>query len=185
LVEYINFETIYRELASYRQVIYKELAMKRITSILTFIVTTMLFVSACAQQQPDQAAQATPVVSTVIAGNSGTTTPYPPANTPTQPAPGEQKIVTLADQGKTITLAIGESFLLKLGEEYNWEVTISDQSILSRAKNIMVIRGAQGVYDALQAGTVTLTATGDPLCRQSKPPCGMPSILFKITVIVQ
>jgi hypothetical protein len=82
-------------------------------------------------------------------------------------------------------MKIGQSFLLKLGELYDWEVTVSDQNVVSRARNITVVRGAQGVYDALQAGTAKLTATGDPLCRQLTPACGMPSILFTVTVVVK
>jgi hypothetical protein len=51
--------------------------------------------------------------------------------------------------------------------------------------NITVVRGAQGVYEAHQTGGTTLTATGDPVCRQSQPPCAIPSRLFEIQVTVQ
>ena len=133
--------------------------MRRITSILTLIAVSILFVSACSPGQP----------STSI---------------PTVPAVDGQKIVTLDDQGKTISLTVGESFLLKLGDQYTWDVTISDQNVVSREKNIAVVRGAQGVYTANQPGTVTLSAAGDPQCRQSQPPCAMPSIQFMITIVV-
>jgi carboxyl-terminal processing protease len=93
--------------------------------------------------------------------------------------------VTLDNDGGTITLHVGDQFLLKLGEEYNWTVTVADQSIVSRVVNITVVRGAQGVYEAHQVGTTTMAATGDPVCRQSKPPCAMPSRLFQIKVVVQ
>ena len=123
---------------------------------------------------------------TAIPGEtSGEITPQPPASTEVEPAADGQKIITLEDQNKTINLAVGESFLLKLGEEYTWEVNISNQDVLSRVKNIAVVRGAQGIYTAHQAGTVTLSAAGDPQCRQSQPPCAMPSIQFEITIIVQ
>ena len=89
------------------------------------------------------------------------------------------------DQGKTITMNTGDSFLLQLGDVYTWDISISDQAILSRVMNIAVIKGAQGVYIAHQPGTVTLIAAGDPLCRQSQPPCMMPSIAFKVTVVVK
>jgi carboxyl-terminal processing protease len=93
--------------------------------------------------------------------------------------------ITLANDGETITLHVDEQFLLKLGEEYDWTVTVADQSIVSRVVNITVVRGAQGVYEAHKAGSTTLTATGDPVCRQSQPPCAMPSRLFQINVVVQ
>jgi hypothetical protein len=163
--------------------------MKKITSIMVFMMIGMLIMSACAPQQPDNGNQVTPeetpAVTAIASETSGETTPEPPASTQVEPAADGQKIITLEDQSKTINLAVGESFLLKLGEEYTWEVNISNQDVLSRVKNIAVVRGAQGIYTAHQAGTVTLSATGDPQCRQSKPPCAMPSIQFEITIIVK
>ncbi len=134
--------------------------MKAIRSFLIVLITGMVFLSACGPQ-PDQPG---PLVT---------------------PQPSGSQTVTLDDQGKTITLAVGERFLLNLGEGYNWEVSISDQAVVSRVIGITVIRGAQGVYQAHQAGSVTLGATGDPLCRQSQPACGMPSLLFSVTIIVK
>jgi hypothetical protein len=93
--------------------------------------------------------------------------------------------ITLANDGETITLHVDEQFLLKLGEECDWTVTVADQSIVSRVVNITVVRGAQGVYEAHKAGSTTLTATGDPVCRQLQPPCAMPSRLFQINMVVQ
>ena len=96
-----------------------------------------------------------------------------------------QKTVTLADDGKTISLQVGDSFLLKLGEDYDWSPIVADQAIVSRAMNIAVIRGAQGVYDSHKAGKTSLTATGDPVCRQSTPPCEQPSRAFTIQIVVR
>jgi hypothetical protein len=114
-------------------------------------------------------------------------TPSPATSPIATPTPGEpaSQIVTLDNNGQTITLKIGERFLLKLGEEYNWTVTVADPSIASRVVNITVVRDAQGVYEAHKSGSTTLTASGDPVCRQAQPPCGMPSILFEITMVVQ
>ena len=96
----------------------------------------------------------------------------------------QNKVITLADNGKSIILQTGDSFLLKLGEMYNWNVDIDDQNVVSRVMNIMVVRGAQGVYDAHNHGLAILTATGDPLCRSSVPACEIPSILFQLNVTV-
>jgi hypothetical protein len=100
----------------------------------------------------------------------------PTAETPT---------VTQADQGKTITLHVGQRFLLSLGEGYDWNVIIDKQDVVSRVIGILTVRGSQGLFEAHQAGTGALTATGDPLCRQSQPPCGQPSILFNVKIVVQ
>jgi hypothetical protein len=40
--------------------------------------------------------------------------------------PPEDKIVTLNDTGQTINLQVNDSFLLKLGEDYDWNVTVED-----------------------------------------------------------
>ncbi len=117
-----------------------------------------------------------PLMLMACGGSSPSSTPPPAASSQT---------VTLADNGKTITLRVGDSFLLQLGEDYNWTPTVDDQTIVSRAKNITVVQGAQGVYDALKAGKTTLTAAGDPPCLQLTPPCKRPSIVFEIQIVVQ
>ena len=105
-----------------------------------------------------------------------------PNATPT-PA-GSERIVTLADDGTTVTLRVGERFLLMLGEEYEWMVTSSDEAVVGRVLNILVVRGAQGVYEARKAGRATLSAVGDPPCRKSQPPCAAPSRNFRLEMIV-
>lgn len=105
-------------------------------------------------------------------------------STPTTDSSSSGREITLADNSRTISLKVNEEILLKLGETYNWVITIPDQSIISRVMNIAVVRGAQGVYTAHKAGQTTLEAIGDPTCRQSDPPCEMPSISFKVTIIV-
>lgn len=112
----------------------------------------------------------------------------PPAATatPTTPQPPSQtRSVTLADNGQTIQLHTGERFLLNIGPGYIWTVNVADSSIISRVVNVLVIQGAQGIYEAKQPGTTTLTATGDPPCRQANPPCGVPSRIFRVQITVR
>jgi len=94
------------------------------------------------------------------------------------------KDIILEDSGKSITLKIGQSFLLKLGEDFEWNVEVDNQDVVSRALNIMVIRGAQGVYEAHAPGHATLTAVGDPPCLHSEPPCKIHSTLFTLDIEV-
>ena len=184
--------------------------MLKIMTFFTLGLLGALLVTACAQPTPEPndfpspppsyfstpaptADVSTSVVSgTVVSGTQVATSlplteivPTPTSETAPALTPVGQIIVTLDDRGKTIALKTDESFLLQLGEMYTWDISISDQTVLSRVLNIAVVRGAQGVYIAHQPGTVTLTATGDPTCRQSKPPCMMPSIALKITVVVK
>ena len=94
--------------------------------------------------------------------------------------------ITLADNGKTFLVHPGDGFLLNLGTDvFDWTVNVDDQNVLSREKNVMIIRGAQGIYQAIGPGQAVLTATGDPLCLKSTPACMTPGLLFKISVIVR
>jgi hypothetical protein len=92
--------------------------------------------------------------------------------------------VTLSQNGQTISVQVGDTFLLDLGNNYDWQIVVDHPEIVSRVVNIIVVRGAQGVYKALASGSAQLTATGDPTCRQSKPPCAAPSLLFKLNIVV-
>jgi len=176
--------------------------MNKTLSILTTVVIGALLLSACAQQALNQQPTGQPTGQSAqlpasMGTGEGTVVPGVVSQPLTQIAPqtptpadvatnGDgQKIITRDAKGQTFTMVVGESILVQLGDQYTWEITISDDSVLSRVKNIAVIRGAQGVYEAKKAGTVTVSAAGDPLCRQSKPACGMPSILLDFTVIVK
>ena len=96
----------------------------------------------------------------------------------------EPTTITQENNSQTIELNVGDTFLLKLGEEYMWNVEIDNEDVVSRVKNIAVIRGAQGVYEAKMPGSVTLSAVGDLPCREEVPPCAAPTILFKIQINV-
>ena len=112
----------------------------------------------------------------------------PPATSPavTDPQAVPAGGITLADNGKTFIVQVGDSFLLNLGmDKFDWTVNIDDQNVVSREKGVMPIMGAQGVYQASAPGKAVLSAVGDPLCRASKPACMAPSILFQVTLIVQ
>jgi photosystem II stability/assembly factor-like uncharacterized protein len=75
------------------------------------------------------------------------------------PVAGSQTLtVTSAENGKTITLQIGDRFALKLGEDPYWTVSVADPAVVSRVVNILTVRGVQGIYEAHQVGRTTLTA---------------------------
>jgi hypothetical protein len=95
-------------------------------------------------------------------------------------------VITPESAGKTYHLKVGDRFLVNLGMDmFDWNEEVADQNVVSRVIGITVIRGAQGVYEARAPGTTTLTATGDPLCRQSQPPCMMPSRMVSVTLVVE
>jgi len=165
---------------------------------ITFIAFLIVFVTGCAslrKSQPDATPPLTitqPAVEVSTAQGGGPAVGLPsstpnsggvvPPSIAALPANG----VTLSENGLTFSMQVGESFLLNLGTDvYDWTVEVDHQDVLQRKVGVTVIRGAQGIYIAQAPGTATLTANGDPLCLQSKPPCKMPSISFSITLIVK
>jgi hypothetical protein len=125
---------------------------------------------------------------TVLSGGlTGSNATPGPVVTPTPLTldPSGNLYVTLADNGGTVLMQVGQRFLLDLGDSYNWTFSIDNQSIVSRVPNILTIRGSQGLFEAHAAGTTVLHGAGDPLCRQSTPACEMPSIAFQIQITVQ
>jgi hypothetical protein len=94
-------------------------------------------------------------------------------------------VITPANNGSQVMMTVGQRFSLQLGEQYDWQVEIADQAVVSRVIGVMPVRGSQGLFEARQPGTTTLTAVGDPPCRSVQPPCMMPSIQFQIEITVK
>ena len=132
-----------------------------------------------------------PILSVGTAEAMGTNLPEPavtlPAGTPPPIVfpPEGGLIIGLQDQGRTVVMHVGDRFLLQLGDAYDWTITSSDDSVVGRVKNVMVIAGAQGIYEGRKSGNATLNLNGDPTCRSSQPPCEMPSINFTLYVQVE
>ncbi len=93
--------------------------------------------------------------------------------------------ITLADNGRTITLEAGTQFLLLLGEAYEWASELSDQTVLIPVPTFTEIPGSQGVYEAAKPGQATLVLKGEPLCSRATPPCEAPPVLFQISAVVR
>ncbi len=97
---------------------------------------------------------------------------------------GEARIVRLDDDGQTVALVHGTSFVLALDRAFDWHVQIADEAIVSRDQHATPPPESQGVYRAQQPGQTTLTATGDSTCYHAVPRCLAPSRRFRITVVV-
>lgn len=101
-----------------------------------------------------------------------------------QGASGTLHTLTLADNGSTLTIPVGDSVELKLGTDRDWSnVAVSDVTILHRPP-VLLVRDVQGLWNAAAPGSATITATGDLPCRSATPPCAAPSIQFQTTVNV-
>lgn len=108
-----------------------------------------------------------------------------PTAVPTSPHVTVALTVTLGDDGKVIPLKLGDRFLLSLDGYYDWTVTVDDPAIVSRLPDLPSPTGSQGILRAAAVGQTTLSAVGDPPCRQVKPACGAPSRLFRVTLAVR
>jgi hypothetical protein len=93
--------------------------------------------------------------------------------------------VTLADDGRTISLQTGQRALVSLGDDFDWTVLVEDASILSRVTGGTVVPGAPLLYQANRVGRTTLTASGDPACRKAQPACALPSRTLRVSIAVQ
>lgn len=93
-------------------------------------------------------------------------------------------VITLADGGKTVNFAVGERFLLDLGMGMQWTVAPFNPPIVTLVTTENLPAGAQGLYQTLAPGEVTLMAAGGPPCLRSHPPCMMPSIAFQVRLVI-
>ena len=131
---------------------------------------------------PTQAVTGTVEISTALPSGPAT---VPAAVTPAVTPVTDSSTVTLGDNGKSITLRVGDRFLLSLGEADDWTLSIDDQSVVSRVMGVMTVRGSQGLFEGRKAGQTILRASGDPVCRAATPPCSRPSTIFQVIVVVQ
>lgn len=107
-----------------------------------------------------------------------------PTTAPTSGHPSDVRTISLADDGATVRVAVGERVLVKLGTDLEWTVQMTDPTVLVRVRGVALIVGAQGLYAAAKAGTTLVTAIGDAACRTAVPPCMVPSRLFSVTIVV-
>ena len=91
-------------------------------------------------------------------------------------------IVTMADDGRTLRLAVGQQFTLDLGEGVVWTVKVADDQIIHKVAGAPLAAGAQGVYEAGASGSTVLSASGMPHCTSG--PCALFRLGFSITIAV-
>ncbi len=108
--------------------------------------------------------------------------PTPTATATPRPSPTPSLVVTLAQNGSTLHLAVGQRFLLDLGDSAVWAVTIADPHVLAQVRGVALPPGAQGVFAALARGSTTLSAIGSPPCASGI--CPLFRIAFQVTITV-
>jgi hypothetical protein len=147
----------------------------------TIALLALLVASGCTAPAAPTAATSTtpPTVAPTVAPT------HLPTAVPTIPPASVALTITLGDDGKVISLKPGDRFLLSLEGSYDWTVTVDDPAIVRRLPDLPAPTGSQGIFQAAAAGQTTLSAVGDPPCRQVKPACGAPSRLFRVVVVVR
>jgi hypothetical protein len=94
--------------------------------------------------------------------------------------------VTLEDGGKTITLEVGQRFLLFLkSPQHTWSVTQFDSGVIRKVADAELIEGAQGVFEAVGRGQTQLVAVGELPCHRSDPPCMALTLGFELKIVVE
>jgi hypothetical protein len=157
--------------------------MKKIAVIGLLVMSLML--SACAPRNANAQSDGSvppdgisgPEVATTLPESGGGSTEEVPIEG------GAAAIITFDDNGRIFTYAVSDTFMLDLGAGiYDWEISLEDETIFSFKAGE---DGSRGVLEALQPGAVQLTAIGNPKCLKSNPPCAIPTVLFRVTLIVE
>jgi cytoskeletal protein RodZ len=107
-------------------------------------------------------------------------TQIPP--TQTSPTPlANQVVITNDDNNSTVTLQKGQEFTVEFGGDLNWTISFDPSSAIIQQRNIATSSGVQGMYVAAESGTVTLKATGAPICKAGEA-CPMFRVLSTVTL---
>ncbi|MES2436884.1 MAG: hypothetical protein V4519_02640 [Patescibacteria group bacterium] len=130
--------------------------------IILFIVGTLTF-SQNNSVPPITVVPENPLASTTPA----TTTPIVQEPEPTN------YIVDQSYHNKSITLKVGDEFLLDLADDIDWKVTLTNSGIVEQLKTSEALQGTQGIFKAIKAGETTLNAGGGKKCAE-----GMACILI-------
>ena len=98
----------------------------------------------------------------------------------------EGQTVTIEDGDKTLTLRVGDRFLLFLKTpQYTWRVAQLDQAIVKQVDDAGLIEGAQGVFEAVGRGQTNLVAEGELPCHGADPPCQALTGGFILKIVVE
>lgn len=93
--------------------------------------------------------------------------------------------ITLADQGKTINVEVGQQFLVNLGGGYGWRVAFEELKNIVAVPTLLPILGAQGIFQPVASGTVSFKAKGVPECNKDQPPCAQTPVEFEVTIAIE
>ncbi len=144
--------------------------MKRMWMVLLGLALTAALLVGCGSTGGETAAP----------GSSNTAAPVVEATPTEEPiAPFD---ITLAQDATKLLMTVGQTTTVKLGYFYYWTVTVSDPTVVGLKEGVELQQGEQGVFEALKAGKVTLSAVGNSC---ETPPCAMPAQEFTVEIEVK
>lgn len=94
------------------------------------------------------------------------------------------RIITRADQGRILHLAVGEAFTLRLGSDTAWDVRITDPRVVTLDRATTPPPGEQGTYRARATGVTELMAMPVLPCTKDWPPCRVLVPAFRLLIVV-
>ena len=96
------------------------------------------------------------------------------------------RVVTLKDNGKTLTVRSGERFLINLRQPpYGWSITSQDAGIIQLLRVSTEIADSQGVFRAGRRGKALLSGVGELPCHKENPPCMAATLNFEVHIVVE
>jgi hypothetical protein len=93
--------------------------------------------------------------------------------------------VTFEQNGQTLRMSANEGFLLDLGADYLWAVSVDNPAVVTQDLNIAVGQDLQGIYRAAASGKAVLSAVGKPNCPKTNLSCNQPDRAFSINIVVE
>jgi hypothetical protein len=138
----------------------------------------LVLIAACAHPAEGLiAAPTTPTPSGTSATASGTPSPAHPSR--------GARIITRADQGTTVRIAVGEVFILRLPGDIAWDIQITDPRVVTADRLAVLPSGSQGIYRARRVGITELLAVTLPPCAKDQPPCKVMAPAFRVLIVVR
>jgi len=167
-------------------------------AVSVFVVAAV--VSACGSDDHGQAASAPAVTATTTtspvptgrATTASTTSPTskPPSSTPSSSRTHSSghRVLTLADHGKTVSLAAGDSVSVRLGGPWVWTDPVAGGGAIEVAQvNFFVDPGySEWTVLGVQAGRATLQINGEANCpTEGDTVCILGAKVFMVTFLVR
>jgi hypothetical protein len=164
------------------------------------ILLAVAALAACGSDDQGRAASTPAVTATTTASpapsDSATTAPTaspttkPPASTPSSSRThsSSHRVLTLADHGKTVSLAVGEPVSVRLGGPWLWTDPVAEGGAIDVAQvNFFVDPGySEWAVQGLRAGRATLQINGGANCpTEGDTVCILGAKVFAVTFVVR